>query len=224
MSLEKVSSASHCSLCYELPHRRMDVCIPIFLDIDGVMIAQDNKIDTAVCTLQHNNTCNWKKSKCQHLNKDSQDVLSSLISRIKRAQGHALIVLTDAKYRDIGTLKHLREEVFSESFRYDLYGETAPQNYEYGMGYENVNPDNCSDFQQDAYEKFALRLDDKCDVIEYWLKDHGFDLQEDNFIVFDDTLNHGKKRFGQNYIKVDSDTLLSQDDINKACEVCKIKY
>ena len=218
----------HCPLCVDsMVYPKEDIKTPaiIFLDMDGVMLADQSFPATAKkieLTLHHLfpqikviTDYHWTIAKVKHLNPIALQNLNRLIDRIEASGQRALIVLSSS-WRNDATLQQHREEIFAEQlFSKYLCGKTAPDNVakrwtpEYKQGFR---------FSEGAKESFGLKLEDKSDAIEYWLRDHGFDLDATNYIVIDDDPQLG--RFGEHFIRTDN--LFREKNLEQAANVLKV--
>lgn len=201
----------HCPLCVDaMIHPKEDTRQPafIFLDMDGVMIGDrftselQDKIKLTLDNLFPNadhryNDYQWTIAKGRHLHPKALENLHTLIQRIEKSGQRALVVLSTA-WRNDATLQQHREEAFIENkFCKYLCGKTAPQTNETSWTPE------CKQgfkFTKGAKESFGLKLKSRSDVIEFWLRDHGFNLDSTNFVVIDDENDDKRKRFGERFI------------------------
>ncbi len=220
----------HCPLCIDsIIHPKNDDRKPaiIFLDMDGVMIANrhssplKNKIRLTLSDLFPGVKCyndyQWTIAKGRHLHPTALENLHKLIERIEKSNHRALVVLSSA-WRNDATLQQLKKEAFTiHVFCKYLCGKTAPKNSD-----TNWTPE-CKqgfEFTKGAKRTFKLSLENRSDVVEFWLRDHGFDPSSTNFIVIDDFVGEKRKRFGKRCLK--TNFLFMELHLEKAAKVLKI--
>ncbi len=220
----------HCPLCVDsMVHPKKDDRKPaiIFLDMDGVMIKNRHSSplrDEIVLTLsklfpdvKRYNDYQWTIAKGRHLHPTALENLHKLIKRIKKSGHRALVVLSSA-WRNDATLQQLKEEAFTNHvFCKYLCGKAAPKRSdtrwtpECKQGFK---------FTKGAKEAFRLNLESRSDVIEFWLRDHGFDPNSTNFIVIDDCVGKKRERFGKRFIETDN--LFKDCHLEEASKVLKV--
>jgi hypothetical protein len=212
----------HCPLCIEsMVYPEQDAREPvfIFLDVDGVLKDHSSEVIQKISSTARElfpkteplTDYHWTIAKARHLNPGALRNLNTLIERIEIWGKRALVVLSSS-WRNDATLQQHREEVFAQHlFCKYLAGKVAPANYQTEWTPESKQGFN---FKYGAEDSFGIELNNKDDVIEFWLRDHGFRLEEAGVVVFDDDPNVGEKRLKKCFIKVDD--LLSLKNIQQA--------
>lgn len=66
-----------------------------------------------------------------------------------------------------------------------------------------------------------LKGQNRADVIEYWLRDHGFGLDSTKFVVIDDDAYSDLQRFGERFIRTYD--LFREEHLEQASKVLKIE-
>lgn len=218
----------HCPLCVDsIVRPKQDKRTPaiIFLSMDGVMIGDRmspvfrDKILSTLSTLffqvENFNDYHWTVAKGRHLDPGALFNLHTLIERIEYSGRRALVVLTSG-WRNDATLQQHREQVFRQhQFCKYLCGKTAPQyddtqwTPECRQGFE---------FTRAAKHKFNLDLNNKGDVIEYWLRNHGFDLHSTNFVVIN---RHSIQKFRNRLIQTDG-LLFQTKHLQQAIDLLRV--
>lgn len=217
----------HCPLCFDsivYPENNRPPAI-IFLGMDQVMINNRSgyphigEINQTLSTLfpqvKSFTDYHWTVAKGRHLNSEALQNLHKLIERIEASGQRALVVLSSV-WRDDATLQQHKEEVFSQHlFGNYLCGKAAPTNSERSWTPECKQGFN---FTQGAKESFGINLNSKADVIEFWLRDHGFALDSTNFVVIDD--NDHDERFRTRFIQTND--LFKEEHLEKAAKILNV--
>ena len=221
----------HCPLCIDsmvYPEQSNRTPIIIFLDMDGAMIGDrassplKDEIRLTLSTLfpqvKDFTDYHWTVAKGRHLHPHALQNLHSLIERIEGSGRRALVVLSSA-WRNDATLQQHREEVFTQHlFCKYLCGKTAPEDDKTRWTPECKQGFS---FTQGAKKSFGLDLKRKADVVEFWLRDHGFDLESTNFVVVDDDdIYSDFRRFGERFILTYD--LFREAHLEKAAKVLKV--
>lgn len=220
----------HCPLCVDsivYPQENKRTPTIVFLDMDGVMIGDrfssplNDNIQLTLSTLfpqvKRTTDYHWTVAKGRNLHPDALQNLHNLIERIESSGQRALIVLSSA-WRNDATLQQLREEAFTQHlFCNHLCGKTAPEKNETSWTPESKQGFN---FAQGAKESFGLNLKRRADVIEYWLRDHGFEVGSTNFVVIDDDTSSDLQRFGERFIQTYD--LFREEHLKQAAKVLKV--
>lgn len=229
MECNSLTTPTHCPLCVDSMIRpkddKRDPAI-IFLDLDGVMIRDRqspifSKVIWATRTKlypdkKQPSNYEWLIATAKHLHSGCVKNLDTLIRRVENSGRRALVVLSSA-FRNDATLKQHREEVFiHHNFCSSLCGKAAPL-------YNDVDwtPECKEDegrFTNHAKKEYQLGLKDRGDVVEYWLRDHGFDPEKSNYVVLDD-YDDGLKRFGDRFVEVNPNHLFNEAALEKATKV-----
>ncbi|MBS0625518.1 MAG: hypothetical protein JSS32_05660 [Verrucomicrobia bacterium] len=213
----------HCPLCVDsmvLPPEDNRPPVLVFIDMDNVFIADRSSIPLADQIVQTASRLfpdmkvrtdyQWTIAKAKHLDLGSLKNFDTLIERIEASGRRALIVLSSS-WRNDATLQQLREEVFAEyKFSKYLCGKTAP---EYS---ETWAPERKQgfDFDQVARDSYKIELQGTAAVIEFWLRDHGFDPSSAKYLVLDDQLNSALESLGNRFIRTDG--YFRESDLEKA--------
>lgn len=224
----------HCPLCIDsMIHPEQDERPPtfIFLDMDGVMLSgrgtpkyHKKMSKTFFQMFPGETTCNEYQSlfvNAEHLDPAALKNLQVLVERIEKAGNRALILLSTS-WRYHTTLLEFREKVFAKHlFSQYLCGKVAPENSEAKSSVDCIQG---FEFAEGAKERFGIDLKKTADAIEYWLRDHGFDPDATNFVVFDDDDSRGLSRFGPRYIHVSCYvySVLNEKHIEQAAQALKV--
>jgi hypothetical protein len=203
----------------------------IFLDMDGVMLSGRGTLEyhkkmskTFFQMFPGETECNEYQSlfvNAEHLDPIALKNLHDLIERVEKAGNRALILLSTS-WRYHTTLLEFREKVFAKHlFSQYLCGKVAPENSEAESMNECIQG---FDFSEAAKETFGIDLKKTADAIEYWLRDHGFDPEATNFVVFDDDDSRGLSRFGPRYIHVSRFRfpVLNEKHVEQAAQLLKV--
>lgn len=213
----------HCPLCVQPLHQ--DPAI-IFLDMDGVMIkdrssspTQDN-IRALLKDLfsrdgrDRYTELEWRTAAAYHLDVDPLVNLNLLINKIKKTRAVQIVLSSD--WRNDGTLEEIREKMFAmHSFSPLIIGKTPPENSDKGA------PEIISgyDFEKAAKDLYHLKLTYRADQIEFWLRNHGFDLNTSDYVIFDDADLGLSERFPNNFVFTRP---LDTNAISKALKILNI--
>lgn len=221
----------HCPLCIDsMVYSKGDNRPPafIFVDMDGVFMGDQmmgllsRQIDSTVSALfpqvREYTEFQWTVAKAKHLDPQALHSLHSLIERTEASGRRALVVLSSS-WRNDATLQQHRVEVFAHlQFSKNLCGKTPPEDAE-----RRFTPE-CKQgfrFTEGAKESFGLKLKNRADTIEFWLRDHGFDPESTNFVVLDDDRFCGLKRFGERFILI-RENLFREEHLEQAASALKL--
>lgn len=138
------------------------------------------------------------KSFCSHSFSipSSLDCLNTLVEKVKTAGFRVFIVLSTNERSDAPLVDLYNRAI--RSVPAPICGKTAPRNSDVAFSEECKQGFN---FKVGAIEHFQLELKTRADVIEYWLRDHGYDLHG-NFIVLGKESDALAKRFGRRFVRV----------------------
>jgi len=225
---EEKPEHAHCPQCVDaMVHPEDDDREPaiIFLDMDGVMInpwtyaSFDENILSTINSLfpdlEDYQRCHSVLARGWNLDPSAVNYLHDLITRIERASLRPLIVLSSA-WRNHATLEQFREKGFTKHrFCNYLCGKTAPRQSE-------VSWVEGHQFTQNARTLYQLELESRSDVIEFWLRDHGFDPERCRFIVIDDIDGEKSARFKGRFIQTMSYFLFEKKHVEEAAKALQL--
>ena len=229
----EVRSRVHCPLCdFSMIHPEQNSKKPalIFLDIDGVLINMfsDHSLQEQIHEMkkqlfpyghERRYYSGFQQSivHARHFDKTAMKNLDKLIEKVEESGQRLLVVLSSA-WRHWTLLEQQRTDIFAQhTFSKYLCGKTPIEAkyeeslaIEYKLGFE---------FDKGAHEKYNLKLDNRANAIEFWLKDHHFDPATANFVVIDDAHQEHLSRFGERFIEIRSSSLLTDSNAKTAIDV-----
>lgn len=204
----------HCPHCiWSKVHPEDDPRPPaiIFLDMDGVMIGDRGvnplrrRISQTLIKLfpSTKTITDYHRAvaKGRHLNVFALTKLNVLIEKIEEAGMRAIVVLSTAWRLDATLQQHIKEVFNEHNFSAYICGKTVPESKEIKFTPEFKQGYNFQIIKERA-KSFNIKLQNRSDVIEFWLYDHGFNPKSTNFIVIDDCVMYKRERFGERFIEI----------------------
>ena len=220
----------HCPLCHcPTLYPEIDAKKPafIFLDMDGVIMPENryyHEIDSQLRELfphvEHHTYHPYTKTqellvRARFLDKDALEGLHQIIDSVEASGQRPLIVITSA-WRHPTLVEQQREEIYAQyKFGQYICGKTPPEDrfhddgaVEYKLGF---------DFYENAQKHYQISLKSIGDAIEFWLRDHHFDLDTTNFVVINAYLHDSLSRFGSKLVS--TGYLLRNGDVQRVIDV-----
>lgn len=219
----------HCPLCdYHRIFPKNDERNPalIFLDIDGVLIELVppeevfEKINRTLEELFPNAKGSYSPyqqniATARYFNRNAIASLDKILERIEESGQRPLVVLSSS-WRHASWLNEHRRDAYGQyKFSQYLCGKTSLDDK--SEEYLSVEVKQGFEFYKAAQEAYGIKLDDRAGAIEFWLRDHGFDLDIANFVILDDDYVEPLERFGKRFIR--TRFLLSNANAEAAAEV-----
>ena len=218
---ESVSEKTHCPFCIPelFPKEGEKPLALIFLDIDFVLIGNrskyslSNKIRSSIEKMvpAHERSWSelqWRTAAAEHLAPDAVENLLKLFNAASKT--HSVWIVLSSSWRNDGTLKQIREDMFKTQFFQEyIIGKTSPGAGDTWAPEYSKDSDSCI---KHAEDKYGIKLWNRADEIEYWLKDH--QVTSVPFVILDDFDDGLSKKFPKNFVKIDY--LLEEQEVAKA--------
>lgn len=171
----------------------------------------------------------FRKATTHHFSKTAVLNLKSLIDRVTKER--ELFIVISSSWRNGVSLEDLQKHVFADhpGLARRIIGKTPDDDealYERFGGIENI-PSEIKTSSAISLEKHGLELNDlRGRQIEFWLKEHAAEWDIYSYAIIDDiddgTTSEILERHLGRFVKVDTQQLLSEKNVDHACAALRV--